>query len=137
MTIKEIVLKIKNRPGELARIFGHLHEKDVTVSAFWVGPEAKDATLRFIANDPASALSVLTGLDLQATTSDAIAAKIPDHPGGMNTILRLLGSVDVDIRHAYSCLDTQNPVLILDVDKSEAAIGVLKDNWITLYDEKL
>ena len=88
MTIKEVVLTIENRPGELARIFGHLHENDVTVSAFWVGPEVKDATLRFVANNPKSALSVLTGLNIKATTSDAIAVKIPDHPGGLNTILR-------------------------------------------------
>ena len=43
MTVKEVVLDIENRPGELARIFSHLYDNDVRVSAFWVGPEGKAA----------------------------------------------------------------------------------------------
>ena len=44
MTIKELVLSVQNRPGELAHIVGRLYENDVTVPAFWVGAEKKKAT---------------------------------------------------------------------------------------------
>ena len=33
MTVKEIVLTMENKPGELARIVSHLYENDVNLSA--------------------------------------------------------------------------------------------------------
>jgi hypothetical protein len=137
MTIKELVLKIQDRPGELARIIGHLYENDVKVSAFWVGAENKKGTLRFIASDPGAAVSVLTGLGFNVATMDVIAAQVPDHPGGLNSILRILESEKVNILHIYPCLQTKDPVLILEVDKAEEAVTALTTNWINLYDERL
>ena len=135
MTVKEVVLDIENRPGELARIFSHLYNNDVRISAFWVGPEGKATVLRMVANDPESAVSVLTGLNLNASLSDVLAAKIPDHPGGVNAILKVLQFANIDIRHIYSSLHTQYAILILDVDKPQDAANILKNNWITLLND--
>jgi len=137
MTIKEVVLKVENRAGELARVVGDLYENDVQVIAFWVGIEKKKATLRFITSDPKSAASVLTGLGLEVETSEVIAAQIPDHPGGLNTIFKILQAGDINILHIYPCLQTQDAVLILEVDKTGDAVTALENNWIRLYDERL
>jgi hypothetical protein len=137
MTVKEIVIGIKNRSGELSRIIGHLYQNDVKIPAFWVGTENKKATLRFIASNPEAAISVLTGLGFKAKTVDVIAARVPNHPGGLNTILQLLHSANIDILHIYPCIETQDPALILEVDKTKEAVMVLKNNWINLYDEKI
>jgi len=137
MTIKELVMKVQNRTGELARIIGHLHENDVKVHAFWVGAEKKKATLRLITSDPKGAVSVLTGLGLEAETVDVIAAQVPGHPGGLNTVLRILALEKINIYHIYPCIQMQDTVLILEVDKTVEAATVLKENWINLYDERL
>ena len=137
MTVKEIILGVKNRPGELSRIIGHLYENDVKVPAFWVGTENKKATLRFIASDPEAALLVLTGLGFKAKTMDVVAAKVPDHPGGLNTILELLHASRINILHVYPFLETPDPILILEIDDTEEAVKVLKSNWISLYDERV
>ena len=134
MIIKEVVLTIKNSPGELARVFSHLYENDVSVAAFWVAPQGDMAHLRLVATDPESAISVLTGLNLDASFSDALGAEIPNHPGGVNAILKVLQSGNIDIRHMYSSLNTRDPVLVLDVDKLQEAMDTLKRNWITLKD---
>lgn len=137
MTVKEIVLGIKNRPGELSRIIGHLYENDVKISAFWAGTVNKKAILRFIPSDPEAATSVLTGLGFKPNTMDVIAAQIPDHPGGLNAVLKLLQSANINILHIYSSLETRDPILILEVDETNEAVKVLKDNWIKLYDDKI
>jgi hypothetical protein len=137
MTIKELVLRIQDRPGELARIIGHLYENDIKVPAFWVGDENKKGTLRFIASDPEAAVSVLTGLGFEVATMGVIAAQVPDHPGGLNTILRILESEKINILHIYPCLQTRDSVVILEVDKIEEAVTALTTNWINLYDERL
>ncbi|MBW1741369.1 MAG: hypothetical protein JRJ42_09605 [Deltaproteobacteria bacterium] len=137
MTVKEIILSVENKPGKLSHIISHLYENDVKVPAFWVGTTKKKATLRFVTSDPKGAISVLTGLGFKIETMDVVAAQVPDHPGGLNTLLKLLQSANINILHIYPCLETQDTILILEVDKTEEAIKVLKSNWINLYDEKL
>ena len=137
MTVKEIVIEAKNRKGELSRIIGHLYDNDVKISAFWVGIENKKGTIRFIASDPKAAMSVLTGLGFKAKTGDVLAVRIPDHPGGLNTILKLLHSAGINIIHIYPCVESIEPVLILAVDKTDEAVKALKSNWIKLYDERV
>jgi hypothetical protein len=137
MTVKELVVEIKDQPGELARLIAHLYENDVKVPAFWVGAANKKATLRFIASDPKAAVSVLTGLGCKAKTTEVIAAQVPSHPGGLNSLLKLLEGAKINIRHIYPGLETKDAVVILDVDKTKKAIKVLEDNWIKLYDERI
>jgi hypothetical protein len=109
----------------------------VNVTAFWVGAENKKATLRFITSDPKAAVSVLTGLGCKAKTKDVIAAQVPDHPGGLNSILKVLEGAKINILHIYPCLETKDSILILEVDKTKKAVKVLEDNWITLYNERV
>lgn len=137
MTVKQIVLGVKNEQGELSRIVGRLNENDIRLAAFWVGTDEKKAILRFIASDLEAAKSVLIGMGFKAKVTDVIAAQVPDHPGGLKTILNLLDSAGIDIHHIYPCLQTQDPILILEVDKTQQAVRVLQDNWINLYDEKI
>ncbi|MES0349730.1 MAG: hypothetical protein ABUK19_03340 [Desulfobacteria bacterium] len=137
MTVKQIVLGVKNKQGELSRIIGHLYDNDVRVCAFGVGTDNNKATLRFIASDPEAAISVLTGLGYKAKTKNVIAAQVPDHPGGLNTILKVLDSANINILHIYPSLETQDSALILEVDKTKGAIQALRDNWINLYDDKI
>jgi hypothetical protein len=137
MTVKQIVLGVKNKQGELSRIIGHLYNNDVRVCAFGVGTDNNKATLRFIASDPEAAISVLTGLGYKAKTKNVIAAQVPDHPGGLNTILKVLDSANINILHIYPSLETQDSALILEVDKTKGAIRALRDNWINLYDDKI
>jgi hypothetical protein len=137
MTVKQIVTGLKNKPGELSRIVAQLYENDVNVIAFWVGPEDKTASLRFIASNPNAAISVLTGLGCKTKTKDVIAAQVPNHPGGLNSVLKLLHSANINIVHMYPCLQTPQPTLILEVDKTKQAVKILQSNWINLYDKKI
>lgn len=137
MTVKQIVLGLKNKPGELSRIVAQLYENDVNVIAFWVGSEEKTASLRFVASDPNAAISVLTGLGCKANTKDVIAVQVPNHPGGLNSVLKILHSEDIDIVHMYPSLHTPEPILILEVDKTKQAVKALHNNWMKLYDKKI
>jgi hypothetical protein len=139
MTVKQIMTGLKDKPGELSRIVAQLYENDVNIIAFWVGPEetTPTLTLRFIASSPNAAKSVLTGLGCRVKTKNVIAAQVPDHPGGLNSVLKLLHSANINIVHIYPCLQTLQPTLILEVDKIKPAVKVLESNWIKLYDDKL
>ena len=81
MTVKQIVLGVKNRQGELSRIIGHLYENDVRVCAFWAGTENKKATLRFIASDPEAAISKITSYDQARKMLTESAAWLKENAG--------------------------------------------------------
>jgi hypothetical protein len=137
MTIRELVVTVKDKAGGLAQIIGPLYENDVTVPAFWLGEENKKETLRFVASDPDTAFSVLTGLGFKVATEEVIAARVPDHPGGLNTVLGVLASEEIDLLHIYPCLQRDGTVLILGVKRIPEAVKVLRENWIDLYDERI
>jgi hypothetical protein len=137
MTVKQIVTGLKDKPGELSRIVAQLYENDVNIIAFWVGSEETTATLRFIASSPDTAKSVLTGMGCKVKTKNVIAAQVPDHPGGLNSVLKLLHAANINIVHIYPCLQTPRPTLILEVDKIRPAVKILQSNWINLLDKKI
>jgi hypothetical protein len=132
MMVKETVLYLENKSGELSRIIAHLYDNDVTVTAFWIGTENDQTMLRFVANDPESAISLLTGLALDAHTADAIIAHIPSHPGGLNSLLKVLATAQIDIHHIYPGISEKNAIVVLHVDDPDKAVSALKENWIRL-----
>jgi hypothetical protein len=137
MTVKQIVIGLKDKPGELSRIVAQLYENDVNIIAFWVGAAETAASLRFVASSPNAAMSVLTGLGCKAKTKNVIAAQVPDHPGGLNSVLKILHAAGINIVHVYPCLQTPHPTLILEVDKIKSAVKALQSNWIKLYDKQI
>jgi len=137
MTIKEIVLETEDRAGELSRIIAHLYENDINVCAFSAQTDGTRAVLRLVTSDPDSALSVLSGLNLKTTTAEAIAVAVPDHPGGLNSLLKVLSNTNIPIHHVYPCLNTEKTALILNLDEPEKAIRALEENWIKTYDDRL
>jgi len=135
--ITEIVLEIDNRAGEFSRIIAHLYDNDVNVSAFSVEAKGDTAKLRLITSNPESAMSVLTGLNVEVDTAEVLAVQVPKHPGGLNSVLKVLSGAGIDIVHVYPCLNTADTILILKVDDPEKAAQALKDNWIKIYDKRL
>ena len=73
MTVKEIVLVVKDRPGELARIIGRLFENDVQVPAFWIGTDNKKATIRMITSDPEKLMFLASFTRPDTLTSKSIS----------------------------------------------------------------
>lgn len=137
MTMTEIVLEIENRAGEFSRIVAHLYDNDINIAAFSVEGKRPKAQVRLITSNPESTLSVLTGLNVKAATSEVLAVQVPNHPGGLNSVLKILGTADIDIIHTYPCLNTSDTILIMNVDEPEKAAKVLRDNWIKIYDKRL
>jgi hypothetical protein len=130
MMVKETVLSLGNKPGELSRIIAHLYENDVTMQAFWVGTDKDQRVLRFVANDPESALSLLTGLAMKTDTADVVVARIPSHPGGLNALLKVLAAAEIEILHVYPGVSKEDALLVLHVDDPDKAADALKDSWI-------
>jgi hypothetical protein len=70
--------------------------------------------------------------------TEVLAVEAPNHPGGLNAILKPLKDLSINVNYLYTCLGTgEKTVLIVGVDKMEEATQVLRKNWVHMYDEEL
>jgi hypothetical protein len=138
MPVKQITVSLENIPGKLSEVSDYLGEGGINIIALSVADTADLSAVRFVANDPEKAANILRSYGYPIKISDVLAVETPNHPGGLNAILKPLKEVSINVSYLYTCLGGgEKTVVIVGVDKMEEAIRVLKKNWVRLYDEDL
>ncbi len=138
MPVKQISVSLENVPGKLSEVSDYLGANGINIIALSVADTADISAVRFVANDPEKAANVLRTHGYAIKMSEVLAVETPNHPGGLNAVLRPLKEVSINVKYLYTCLGTgEKTVLIVGVDKMEEAVQVLKKNWVPMYDEEL
>jgi len=138
MPVKQIIVTLDNVPGKLSEVSDYLGENGINIIALSVVDTADVSAVRFVANNPEKAVNVLTSHGYVIRINDVLAVETPNHPGGLNAVLKPLKEVSINVNYLYTCLGTgEKTVLIMGVDKMEEAIRVLKKNWVHMVDEEL
>jgi len=138
MPVKQISISLENVPGKLSEVSDYLEENRINILALSVADTADISAVRFVANDPEKAVNVLKSHGYAVRLTEVLAVAAPNHPGGLNAVLRPLKEQNINVLYLYTCLGTgENTVLIVGVDKMEEAIQVLKKNWVQMYDDDL
>jgi hypothetical protein len=138
MPVKQISVSLENVPGKLSEVSDYLGENGINIIALSIADTADISAVRFVANDPEKAINVLRSHGYSIKTTDVLAVEAPNHPGGLNAILKPLKEVSVNVSYLYTCLGAgEKTVLIVGVDKMDEAIQVLRKNWVHMFDEEL
>jgi len=138
MPVKQISVSLENAPGKLSEVSDYLGENGVNIIALSVADTADISAVRFVANDPEKAVNVLRSHGYPIKITEVLAVEAPNHPGGLNAVLKPLKQLSINVNYLYTCLGTgERTVLIVGVDKMEEAIQILKKNWVHMYDEEL
>jgi len=138
MPVRQISVSLENAPGKLSEVSEYLGENGINIIALSIADTADISAIRFVANDPEKAANVLKSHGYSIKLTDVLAVETPNHPGGLNAILKPLKEVSVNVNYLYPCLGTgEKTVLIVGVDKMAEAVQILKKNWVHMYDEEL
>jgi hypothetical protein len=138
MPVKQISVSLENVPGKLSEMSDYLGENGINIIAISVADTADISAIRFVASDPEKAANVLRTHGYPIKITEVLAVEAPNHPGGLNAVLKPLKEVSINVNYLYTSLGRgENTVLIVGVDKMEEAIQVLKKNWVHMYDEEL
>ena len=138
MPVKQISVSLENIPGKLSEVSDYLGENGINIIALSVADTADLSAVRFVVNDPEKAANILRSYGFPIKISDVLAVETPNHPGGLNAILKPLKEVSINVTYLYTCLGGGGKtVFILGVDKIDEAIHVLKKNWVHLYDDEI
>jgi hypothetical protein len=132
MVIKQISVSLENIPGAFSNISEILGREGVNIRAISVADTSDMSTVRFVVDDPEKALNMLKGNGYHPKETDVIAVETPDHPGGVNAVLKPLKTAGINVHYLYPHLGriNNNAIVILGVDKTEEAQKVLAQNWV-------
>ena len=132
MFIKQISISLDIVPGALSKVSEILGNEGVNIRAISVADTADISTVRFVVDDPTKAINILTTNGYSVKETDVLAVETPDHPGGLNAVLRPLKDANINVHYLYPYLGraSDQAIVILGVDKTEEAEKVLKKNWV-------
>ncbi|HXX43344.1 MAG TPA: hypothetical protein VEJ38_01350 [Candidatus Acidoferrales bacterium] len=127
---KEFTVKIEDKPGALGRCFLALAERGVNVLAFQSYVEEGESVARFVADDMATAKSVLGGLRMIFEETDVVTVRMAHRPGALGRAASRLGEKHVNIDYSYCGFEPGSPLGMLvfgvdDLNKAAAALDEL------------
>jgi hypothetical protein len=132
MSITQISVILDNVPGALSNISEILGREGVNIRAISVADTSDLSTVRFVVDDPVKAINILNGRGFRTKETEVLAVETPDHPGGMNAVLRPLKEAGINVHYLYPHLGRASgqAIVILGVDRTEDAQKVLQQNWV-------
>jgi hypothetical protein len=132
MVITQISISLDNVPGALSNVSELLGREGVNIRAISVADTSDISTVRFVVDDPVKAKNILKANGYSPKETGVIAVETPDHPGGLNAVLKPLRAAGINVHYLYPHLGrtSNNAIVILGVDKTEEAQKVLQDNWV-------
>ena len=126
---KEFTVTIADKPGALGKCFLALAERGVNILAFQSYVEAGESLARFVADDMATAKSVLAGLHMVFEETDVAVIRLPHQPGGLGRAAARLGEKKINIDYSYCGLEpgSTKALLVFGVDRLTTAAAALDE----------
>ncbi len=139
MIVKQISVALKNKPGALSKVSDLLGDERINVRALMVTFGNPFSTVRLIVDEPDKAIELLETEGYELETQDVLAVETPNHPGGLNAMLKPFMEAGINVLYLYPFIGTfqDNAILVIGVDQTEQAISVLGKNYIRVMGEEL
>jgi hypothetical protein len=132
MKVEQISIFLENKSGRLAEVTGTLSREGVNIRALSLADTADFGILRLIVNDTDRAKAVLKENGFTVAKTEVIAAEVPDRPGGLGGILKILDDAGINVEYMYAFVQRSgdNAIIIFRFDELDRAIQVLLDSGV-------
>jgi len=126
---KEFTVTIADKPGALGKCFLALAERGVNVLAFQSYVEAGESLARFVADDMATAKSVLGKLGMVFEETDVAVVRVAHRPGELGRAAERLGEKKINIDYSYCGVEpgSAHALMVFGVDHLSTAAKALDD----------
>jgi hypothetical protein len=131
--VRQLSVFIENKAGRVSEVTAKLGEAQINIRGFSVSDTADYGILRLIVDKPQEAQDVLTAAGFTVKESDVICVDLPDHPGGLAGVLRIVSEAGVNIEYVYSLIGTY---VVLNVSDADRAITLLADRPVRLVSQE-
>ncbi|MBO4793682.1 MAG: acetolactate synthase [Deltaproteobacteria bacterium] len=139
MAIKQISVFLENKPGTLLKMTGVLAENKIDMRALSLAETKDFGIVRLIVDDVYTASTVLKDKNFISILTDVVGVLIPDEPGGLDKVLRVLAGANINVEYMYAFLGGRNlnrACMIFRVGDSRAAESALGAKGIKLLSQE-
>ena len=137
MTIKQLSVFAENKKGTILYATEALAEAKIDIRAMCVADTRDFGILRLIVDDAEKACEALRAKDCVVSVTQVICVAVPDVPGGLSNVLKLLAKNDINIEYIYAFITVsgKNAYVVIRVNDNDKAVKVLTENNIPLVTE--
>lgn len=139
MSIKQISVFLENKPGALYAMTGVLAQNQIDMRAFSLAETSDFGIARVIVDDVHKTAAVLKDAGYVHSVTPVLGVAIPDVPGGLNKVLRVLTDAQVNVEYMYAFLggkNTGHAYMIFRVADNAAAASALAKRGIQVVEQE-
>jgi hypothetical protein len=140
MSVKQVSVSLENTPGKFLAISELLGVEGINIRAISVADTSDISTVRFVSDSPEKTINVLRTHGYSLKETDVLAVEVPDHPGGLQAVLKPLKAAGINVLYLYPYLgrgESGQPIVIIGVDRSEEAVAQLNKNWVHTFGKEI
>lgn len=134
MNIKQISVFLENRTGQLSEITQLLADNQVDIRAISIAETSSYGLARMIVDDTQKASDILLRHGDMLSVTPVWAVEVPDEPGGLARLLKLLAAEGIDVEYMYSLFTHRagKAYMVLRISNEPVFLSVLGENRIRL-----
>lgn len=138
MYVKQISVFIENTQGKLADFTRLLGENGIDLVSMSIADTTSFGILRGIVADYEKAVKIIEDAGYTACLTDVLAVSVPDQPGGLAEILKLLSDEGIGIEYLYSFVRRKgnNALIVFRVEEIERADRILTASGVKLLSQE-
>ena len=138
MSIKQLSVFAENKPGAVAQITDVLSENSIDMRAMNIADTQDFGILRMIVSDTEKARLALTERRCVVSVTDVVCVEMPDRPGALGNIIKLLAenSVNIEYMYAFIAVSRNHAYVVFRVSDNAKTEALLTDNGLKLASEE-
>ncbi|MFU8891480.1 MAG: amino acid-binding protein [Anaerosomatales bacterium] len=133
MKVRQLSVFIANEAGRVSEVTDLLGSAGVNIRGFAVSDTAEYGILRLIVDKPDDAKTALKHGGFTVKESDVICINLPDKPGGLASVLKIVAAAGVNIEYVYSLIATY---VVINVGDADRALRLLEGQPVQLVSQK-
>lgn len=131
--VRQLSVFIANEAGRVSEVTGLLGEAGINIRGFSVSDTADYGILRLVVDRPEDALASLKEHGFTVREDEVICIDLPDRPGGLAGVLKIVSEAGVNIEYVYSLVST---FVVINVGDADRALQLLSDRPIRLVSQE-
>ncbi len=133
--IKQISIFLPNHPGVLVDLTKLLTDHSINLRALTISETTDYGILKIIVDKTSECIQILERESYLTAVTEVIAIEIPDKPGSLHEVIKLLGENEINIDYLYSTIVKNGAIIILRVSDNKKVIELLKSKNIRVLDK--
>ena len=138
MSVKQINVFLENQSGRLAEVTRGLSKNRIDIRALYIADTTEYGILRMLVDQPDEAQAVLQNLGFTVSQTSVIAVAIPDTPGTLDKVLKILSDNDISLEYLYAFVGraSSDAVVVIRVDDPKKALEYFEQAGVKVHDDK-